>query len=144
MTILSDILGTAIEMGILYSLETSETSRQKNSLSVFLWSLLGTLIVGMTSLQIPIVTKLVIIFIGTALISKYCYRTSLKRIVMCYVVYLLSITIGEVMCFGILRLFLGNAVSTLMQDPLKLLLIIVISKTLTLSFLVYVKGLLKN
>lgn len=144
MTLFSDILGTAIEMGILYSLESSETSRKKNSLSILLWSLLGILIVGMTGFQIALAPKLAVILISTVCISKYCYRTSLKRIVLCFIVYLLAISIGEVMCFGILRIFFGNAVSVLMQDPVTLLLIIVISKTLTLLFLTSVKHLLKK
>ncbi len=144
MTLLSDFLGTAIEMGILYSLEVSATSKKRNTLSLFLWSVLGLLIISMTTLQVPLPAKLSLILLCVVSISKYCYRTRLKRIILCYIVYLLSISIGEVMCFGVLRLFFGDAVSSLMQNPLNLLWIIIISKTLTLLFLVSVKRFVKK
>lgn len=144
MNILPDILGTAIEMIILCSLEYMDVPKKKLNISILLWSILGILVVIMTKYSMPFMQKLCFIFLATMLISKKCYQTNYKRIALCFIIYLLSISIGEVICFSFLRIVTMDKVNSFMAIPLNLLLVIVISKSFTLAFILYIQRFIKK
>lgn len=144
MNILPDILGTAIEMIILCSLEYTDVPKKKLNISILLWSILGILVVIMTKYSIPFMQKLCFIFLATMLICKKSYQTNYKRITLCFIIYLLSISIGEVICFSFLRIVTIDKVNSFMATPLNLLLVIVISKSFTLAFILYIQRFIKN
>lgn len=137
-----DILGTALEMIILYNLQhTTKKSSDKMIFCVF--ACLTFLIVLMTNFSILPFIKVGFIFLYTCITLRACYKTSLKRITFCFVLYLLSIAIGEVISFGILRLLFNGTINSINANPI-MLIIIPFSKVITILFIWYIKGFIKR
>jgi len=139
MSFLFDIIGTSLEMCMLYTLQNTSTKKTGKPVVTLLYLLLAAVIVFMTTINTGFLVKVLVILLCTTVIMKSCYQVSLGRIAFCYILYLLSISMGEILGFGIVRLVFGGSVNSLMQNPYKLLIVILTSKLFTLIFIMYIK-----
>lgn len=137
MNIIADILGTGLEMCILYKLQKT-TVPKKNQQTVFLlYLLLGIIIITITSINFPLIIKLSFIFIYTLAITLLCYQSDVKRIIFCFILYLLFISIGEVIGSVLITQLLGITNEAAMNSKLCFFCIVLLSKTITLFFTSY-------
>ena len=136
--LISDIIGTTLEVMILYNLQRNKTMFSKKNIALF--SLMIPYIIGISYVDITFFPKIISILLLTIVITKFTMKTSFKRILFAFILYLLSISIGEIIGFGIFRLIFNTSIKVLMEEPAKFLLVVIVSKVFMLAFVIYLKS----
>jgi hypothetical protein len=136
--LISDIIGTTLEVMILYNLQRNKTMFSKKNITLF--SLMIPYIIGISYVDITFFPKIISILLLTIVITKFTMKTSFKRILFAFILYLLSISIGEIIGFGIFRLIFNTSIKVLMEEPAKFLLVVIVSKVFMLAFVIYLRN----
>lgn len=144
MNLLADSIGTIIEVALLFFLQSCDQKKRENKIILVFYMLIYLVIIILSQYKVSLIPKVAIIFLVDVLVVRYCYNITWIRNCFCFVTYLLAISVGEILGFGIVRVFFGNTVYQLMENPLALFLLLFFSKTATFAFSIYVKSYLQR